>query len=465
MIDEYQDTNHTQLMFLHEIIKDHQNLCVVGDDDQSIYGFRGAVADNILGFESSYQGCVLIKLEQNYRSTNAILEAANALIAHNTERKAKRLWSANAEGDPIRLVTCASARDEAEFVATEIERLKLDLGLSYGDFTILYRSNAQSRLFEEALLQGRIPYEVLGGQEFYDRKEIKDFVAYLKVCFNPSDENSIRRIVNLPPRGIGPVLMERLSDFALLNDLSFFEALRMVAKNPSCVEGIGSKVAHKLEELVAMLEHYQARFKAIEQSGTGSMPETARELMKRLHFEDHLRSQEKSAKIARRRVDNVDGLLSDISAFCERHGGSLDKYLTRLVLDRTPSKKEAEEAKVRLMTLHSSKGLEFPVVFMVGVEEGYLPHENSQDSLKDLSEERRLAYVGITRAKEHLYMTLALKRSRYGKEEERKPSPFLEEIPEHLLAKERGEETESLANHQSERNVKYLDLAKKMFDF
>ncbi len=466
MIDEYQDTNHTQLMFLNEIVKDHMNLCVVGDDDQSIYGFRGAVADNILGFEAAYDGCVLIKLEQNYRSTNIILEAANAVIANNTQRKAKSLWSANGEGDKIRWIECASERDEAEFVAAEIERLKLDLGLGYQNFTILYRSNSQARLFEEALRQWRIPYEVVGGQEFYDRKEVKDFIAYLKVCFNLNDENNIRRIVNLPPRGVGPVLMERLSDFALLNDLSFYQAVKMAAERPECIEGIGNKVSTKLAEFIALIDHYHDRFEEIEKGDEGSLPETARELMKRLDFEDYLRSQENSNKIARRRIDNVENLLADISSFCERHGGSLDKYLTRLMLDRSTNNDDDEpKPSVRLMTFHSSKGLEFPVVFMVGVEEGYLPHENSKDSLKDLSEERRLAYVGITRAKEHLYITTAAKRSRYGKDEVREPSRFLDEIPDVLLARERGEETKSLGGHQEERNLKYLELAKKMFDF
>ena len=465
MIDEYQDTNHTQLMFLHEIIKDHMNLCVVGDDDQSIYGFRGAVADNILGFEDAYEGTRLIKLEQNYRSTNVILNAANSVIANNTQRKAKSLWSSKDGGDKIRWIVCASERDEAEFVAAEIERVRLDLNIGYEQFTILYRSNSQARLFEEALRQWRIPYEVIGGQEFYDRKEVKDFVAYLKVCYNLNDENNIRRIVNLPPRGIGPVLMGRISDFALLNDLSFHEALKMIAERPDCIEGIGHKVATKLNDFIELLDVYHKKFSTIEKTGQGSLPEAARELMHRLDFENYLRSQDNNNKIARRRIDNVEGLLSDISSFCERHGGSLDKYLTRLMLDRSSNDDDEERASVRLMTFHSSKGLEFPVVFMVGMEEGYLPHENSKDSLKDLAEERRLAYVGITRAKEYLYLTMASQRSRYGKEEVREPSRFMDEIPQDLLAKERGEDTKSLGSHQEDRNSKYLELAKKMFDF
>ena len=467
MIDEYQDTNHTQLMFLHEIVKEHMNLCVVGDDDQSIYGFRGAVADNILQLDSQYPGARVIKLEQNYRSTNMILDAANAVIANNSVRHDKQLWSAKGDGDKLRWIECASDRDEAEFVASEIEKLKLDLNLTYRDFTILYRSNSQARLFEEALRASRIPYEVIGGQEFYDRKEVKDFVAYLKVCFNLTDENSIRRIVNLPPRGLGPVLVERISDYAHENGLSFYKALCDISDDHSTIHGIGPTVGGRLAKFVRLIEEFNARFAEIEETNEGSLPEAARSLMKRLDFEDHIRSQETNNKIARRRVENVENLLSDISAFCERHGGSLDKFLTRLALDRTSVSSEDDDVpnSVRLMTFHSSKGLEFPCVFMVGVEEGYLPHENSQDSLKDLCEERRLAYVGITRAKETLYMTTVSKRTKYGKSESREPSRFIEEIPTHLIAKEYAEETASLAAHQDQRNSKYLELAKKMFDF
>ena len=465
MIDEYQDTNHTQLMFLNEIVRDHKNLCVVGDDDQSIYGFRGAVAENILEFEHEYPSARVIKLEQNYRSTNTILEAANAVIAHNTQRKAKRLWSAKTGGEKLRWVACQTEREEAEFVAAEIERLSLDRGWSYRDFAILYRSNAQARLFEEGLRTLGLPYEVIGGQEFYDRKEVKDFVAYLKVCFNPGDENSLRRIVNTPSRGIGPVLLERISDFALLNQLEFFEALQMIARRPELIEGIGLKVSTRLGELTEILEDFHARF---ERDDGTPMAEIARALLKRLDFEDYLRSQETNRKIARRRIENLENLLSDISSFGSRHeGGSLQNYLTRLTLNRRAPGAEGDEIReeVRLMTLHSSKGLEFPCVFMVGVEEGYLPHENSMDSVQELSEERRLTYVGITRAKEALYLTTVTERSRYGKPISREPSRFLEEIPQELIEQLRGADTSSLERQRENRNQKYLDLARKMFDF
>jgi len=466
MIDEFQDTNHTQLEFMHELVKDHHNICVVGDDDQSIYAFRGAVSSNILEFEHNYEGTKVIKLEQNYRSTNHILDAANAVIAHNVQRKAKTLWSAKGDGELLRWVECASEREEAEFVAVELRRLKEDLSWSWRDFAILYRVNPQARLFEEALRQEDIPYEVIGGQEFYDRKEVKDVVAYLRLCLNPDDENAARRIVNVPNRGIGAILMERLSDFALVNGLTFYETLGQAALKPGLVDGIGHAVGERLEAFVALIDEFHDRFHDA-QFGQKDMAEEARELVQRLHFDDYLRSQEKSQKIAARRVDNVDTLLSDLHQFGQRHGGDLDKYLTRLALDRSAHNKDPDviEDTVRLMTLHTSKGLEFPGVFLVGMEDGYLPHQNALDNPREIPEERRLAYVGITRAKELLTMTNARVRMKYGKELTREPSIFLSEIPTDLVAHERGANTDSLARHQQERNTRMLALAKEMLGF
>jgi superfamily I DNA/RNA helicase len=466
MIDEFQDTNHTQLMFVHELVKDHQNICVVGDDDQSIYGFRGAVADNILNFEHRYEGTKLIKLEQNYRSTQIILDAANEVIANNTVRKQKTLWSAQGDGELLRYVECADEREEAEFVASELERIKLDLGWSYSDFAILYRVNPQARLFEEGLRQLRIPYEVVGGQEFYDRKEVKDFVAYLRVCYNPEDENAARRIINVPGRGVGPVLLERISDFAAANMLGFFEATRKVSEDTSLIEGIGFGVGSKLKDFVEFVDHFHGRFSDVEYGGD-DLGEVAREMSRRLDYEGYIRSGEKSAKVARRRLENVESLMSDLHNFWTRHGGDLEKYITRLALDRSAHKNNELERddKVTLMTLHSSKGLEFPGVFMVGMEEGYLPHQRAVEDEREVGEERRLAYVGITRAKQLLTLTSASERTRYGKKEGREPSRFLSEIPTDKIAREVGAETSSLAAHQDNRNARMLELAKKMFDF
>lgn len=465
MIDEYQDTNHTQLMFVHELIKDHHNICVVGDDDQSIYGFRGAVADNILGFEHQYPNTKLIMLEQNYRSTNTILNVANKVIGHNTVRKDKELWSAKGDGHPMNLVYCADEREEVEFVAGEIERWKIETNWRYSDFCILYRVNPQARLFEEALRALRIPYEVIGSKEFFDRSEVKDCVAFLRSCLNLSDENSVRRIVNVPPRGIGPVLMERISDFALVNQMTYFDALRYVADNPGTIEGIGFGLTQKIKDFVSIISEFHGKFKEIEQTQQGSLPEQARALVKRLRFIEHIRDSEKNPKIAKRRVENVENLLSDIAEFATRHGGSLDRYLMRITLDRSTQKDDEEKDAVKLMTFHSSKGLEFLGVFMVGMEDGYLPHQNSLDRPSDIAEERRLCYVGITRAKERLCLTCASQRTKFGKKESRDPSRFLAEIPKDMIQSQNANQTASVVEQQEARNEKYLDLARKLFDY
>ena len=466
MIDEYQDTNHTQMMFVHELVKDHNNLCVVGDDDQSIYGFRGAVADNILAFEKDYEGTKTIMLEQNYRSTSAILDAANHVIAHNTVRKDKALWSAKGEGVPIGLVHCANEREEAEFVAGEIEAWRLNENWSYSDFCILYRVNPQARLFEEALRALRIPYQVIGSKEFFDRSEVKDCVAFLRACMNLQDENSMRRIVNVPPRGLGPVLLERISDFAHVNQMSFFDALGLISSRPKLIEGIGLGLSQKISSFVEIISEFHDKFIQIQATNEGSLPELARELVKRLRFVEHLQQSEKNPKMAKRRVENVENLLSDIAEFSTRHGGSLERYLMRITLDRSTQKDDGEhQDTVKLMTFHSSKGLEFLGVFMVGMEERFLPHQNSMDHPKDVCEERRLCYVGITRAKERLTMTCASTRSRFGKQESRDPSRFLDEIPEHMLTTRQAEATESVVAQQEIRNEKFLDLARKLFDY
>ncbi len=464
MVDEYQDTNQTQLLFLDELVRDHRNLCVVGDDDQSIYGFRGAVAQNILEFENRFPGTRVIKLEQNYRSTGNILEAANALIAHNRHRKDKALWSAQGAGNRLRYVQCADDREEGEFVAAEIERLRFKYGLQYEDFAILYRVNPQARPFEEALRSFRIPYTVVGGTEFFDRKEVKDFVAYLKACMNPNDEVNLRRIVNVPPRGVGPTLLERISEFAHDRRLSFFNALEEVADDPSLIEGIGPSVAGKLTDLVALLESFRARFDAAE-AEQAEVSEVARAFLKRIGLIEHLRSVEKNPRIARRRVENVEDILGSIASFEEGYSSSLRAYISRISLDRSFDSDAAPDPGVRLMTLHSSKGLEFPAVFFVGLEERYLPHERSLHSEADLSEERRLAYVGITRAKQFLCLSSAAERTRFGARETRQPSRFLDELPGDLLEVGSAHESASLVEKKDDQRKKYMAaLRSAIFD-
>ncbi len=460
MVDEYQDTNQTQLLFLDELVRDHENICVVGDDDQSIYGFRGAVAENILEFEHRFADTRVIKLEQNYRSTNHILKAANTLIAHNRVRKDKELWSAQGDGDPLRWVHCADDREEAEYVAAEIERLKFNRGLNYRDFAILYRVNPQARPFEEALRAFRVPYTIVGGTEFFDRKEVKDFVAYLKACLNPNDEINLRRIVNVPPRGIGPTLLERISDYALEQKLPFFDALSNVAEDPSLIHRLGPTAGGHLAELVETLLLFRARFAAAREEGT-PLSEVGRAFLKRIGLLEHLRNIEKNPRRARRRITNVEDVLGSIAHFEEQEGGTLRGYLERISLDRSyEAEDETDKQGVRLLTVHSSKGLEFPVVFFVGMEEGYMPHHRSADSEEGISEERRLAYVGITRAKQTLCLTSAGERSRYGKTHEREPSRFLEEIPPELLKSADASGSPSLKAKKEDQNEKYLSALK-----
>ncbi len=461
MVDEYQDTNHTQLMFLEELVRDHHNIVVVGDDDQSIYAFRGAVSGNILKIEKTFPGTRVVKLEQNYRSTNSILNAANELISNNRHRKDKTLWSAKGDGEKLVVVQCDDEREESEFVAAEIDGLRFKHGYDYRDFAILYRVNPQSRLFEEAFRTYRIPYKLLGSNEFFDRKEVKDFIAYLKTCLNTLDEVSLRRIINVPSRGIGPTTVERISDKAAELELSTFETIRRIADGRIDVEGIGRAATQHLSDFVALIARYTDAFEE-----TDNATETARALMRDTHMVDHIRSQEKSPKVASRRVENLEEVLSGIAQFEAREGGTLEGYLTRITLDRaSPNTEDEDEDAVHCMTIHSSKGLEFPVVFMVGLEEGYLPHARSLDEMGGVDEERRLAYVGVTRAKERLIMSMAQVRTRYGKQDEREPSRFLDELPDELVSSNTADHSSTLSEKRDEQNQKYLSALKSaIFD-
>jgi DNA helicase-2/ATP-dependent DNA helicase PcrA len=461
MIDEYQDTNQTQLEFMNALVRDHHNICVVGDDDQSIYGFRGAVSDNILMFESQFPGTKTIKLEQNYRSTGTILDAANKLIAHNRQRKAKSLWSANGDGELIHWVQCDDERQEAEFVAAELARWRTHMGWRWADLAILYRANTQAKIFEEALREQDIPYKVIGGQAFFDRKEVKDMIAYLKVCLNPNDDNSLRRIINLPARGLGPVLLERVSDFTMLNQVSFWEGLKMLSKKPDLIEGLTHNPATKIAEFVQIIDEFHDKFTTAEEE-RGDLAEIGRSLVKRIHLEEHIAEQEKSPKIAKRRMENIEDMLAGLHRFSQKSDASLEGYLTKLMLNRNDDGNKKELDEVTLMTLHSSKGLEFPGVFMVGVEECFLPHEQSMDDPKGLSEERRLAYVGITRAKLKLCITCCAQRTKFGKKIGREPSRFMKEMPAHLLDKRHASQTSSMQQAQESRAAKGFAMLRSL---
>jgi DNA helicase-2/ATP-dependent DNA helicase PcrA len=423
MVDEYQDTNAAQYRLLRLLCDRHGNLCVVGDDDQSIYGWRGADLGNILDFEKDFPNTRVIKLEQNYRSTGNILKAANAVIRNNYKRKEKALWTASGAGVPIDLLRCADEEDEARVVVEQIHAERFRHHLNYSDFAILYRTNAQSRAFEEQLRYENIPYVLIGGQQFFDRKEVKDTVAYFKVLVNPRDEVNLLRILNMPRRGIGETTADRLIRFSAERELSLWE----VMKDPGEVEALGEKARDAIDGFVRLLEGFRERFRR-----PVVLAETARAFLEEIGLEDELYRTADDPTKARRRVDNVWEVVNAMASFQEREPRStLAGFLEKVsLLDRDePGRGSKEEQLARdavvLMSLHSSKGLEFPTVFLVGLEEGFLPHKKSVDETFDVDEERRLCYVGITRARRRLLLLNVRQRKKYGRMQVRTPSRVL----------------------------------------
>jgi len=428
MVDEYQDTNASQYLMISLLAKKHGNLCVVGDDDQSIYGWRGAEVQNILNFSKDYQGCRTIKLEQNYRSTSSILDAANSVIRNNPIRTDKALWSAAGKGREIDLFVAESEEEEA---ATVIESMMLEQykdKLSWSDMAILYRSNAQSRAFEEKLRQERIPYVVVGGQQFYERKEVKDAIAYLKVIDNPSDEASLLRIINFPRRGVGDGTLIHLNQWSMEHNVPLFEALGRVRE----ISGISESSKKAVTAFHAMMKE------VIEGFGSQRLGEQVNKLFNRLRIEDELYRTLNDAAQARKRIENIEQVVNSLAIY-EQHNprGTLSAFLERISLmdeDKADNdNKEQANNVVTLMSLHSSKGLEFSHVYLVGMEEDLLPHKRSIEEDPTVAEERRLCYVGITRARKHLTISRCLTRRKYGAIEQRTASRFLAEIPEHLL--------------------------------
>ncbi len=433
MVDEYQDTNPVQYRLLKLLASNHSNLCVVGDDDQSIYAFRGADVANILDFEKDFPGTKVIKLEQNYRSTGNILAAANAVIKNNSKRKEKALWTASGDGAKLEYLLCADGEDEARQVMERIHIEKYRHNLKYGDFAILYRTNSQSRAFEEQLRYENIPYVLIGGQQFFDRKEIKDVVAYLKVIQNPTDEVNLLRILNYPKRGIGEGSIDRI----IRHSAEIKRSLWTVLQHVELVPEMNDRTAAACREFVELIQRYQKRFKQ-----PLRLLETLREMLTELKLADEIYRQEKDPLVAQRRVANQDELLNSMSIYLNRTPyPDLAGFLDRISLfDDEINGKNDKESKlaldaVTLMSLHSSKGLEFPVVFLAGMEEGFLPHKKSINETFDIDEERRLCYVGITRAQQQLILLGAQQRRKYGKLEQREPSRFLSEIPESVLEK------------------------------
>lgn len=427
MVDEYQDTNLAQFKLVSLLASKYRNLCVVGDDDQSIYRFRGADIGNILSFEEMFPGAKVIKLEQNYRSTQNILNAANGVIRHNRGRKDKTLWTANGEGDLIRFKQFDTAREEADFVAREIR----DSGYAYQEQAVLYRTNAQSRLLEERCIFYNVPYRLVGGVNFYQRKEIKDILAYLKTIANGVDDLSVLRIINVPKRGIGATTMGKVTIFASEHGMSLYDALREARQIP----GLG-KAAEKIGAFIGQMESFRARAQSddytIQDLIEGIMDETG--YQQELEAEGEVESQT--------RLENIEELVNKAVSYEEdSEHPSLDEFLEQVALVADIDNMDESENRVTLMTLHSAKGLEFPKVYLVGLEDGLFPSMMSinSDDKTDMEEERRLCYVGITRAKNELVITSARQRMVNGETRYCKPSRFMEEVPGELLEEERLE--------------------------
>ena len=419
LVDEYQDTNRCQYELVHLLTGEKQNICVVGDDDQSIYAFRGADIRNILDFEKDYPNTHVLRLEQNYRSTQNILDAAWGVVHNNRERKAKKLWTENDIGE---LVTCYEAmdeNDEAGYVGTQIEDWHTE-GVDYKDFAVFYRTNAQSRIFEEAFRTANIPYQIVGGVGFYDRMEIKDLLAYLRVMCNPSDSMSLRRIINVPSRGIGSTTLQRLIDFSVSKNITLFDAVQRVDEISTINRGLQAKV----RRFVKIFDDFDAT----------AMPADALDYV--LKVTGYLKNLEAENSIeAQNRVENIEELINAVIEYEHNEvEPTLSDYLENVALTADIDTMETDGTDmVTLMTLHSAKGLEFPFVFIIGMEEGYLPHQRSLDTQAELEEERRLCYVGITRAMEQLYLSHASSRRTFREREYRTPSRFISEIPEHLI--------------------------------
>lgn len=426
-VDEYQDTNRAQYMLVKQLAERFQNLCVVGDSDQSIYRWRGADITNILSFEKDYPNASVILLEQNYRSTKRILRAANEVIKNNSNRKPKNLWTENDEGIKISYYRGDNEFGEGQFVAGKIHQLHSSGKRKLSDIAILYRTNAQSRVIEETLLKAGLNYNIVGGTKFYDRKEIKDILAYLRLVSNPDDDISFTRIVNVPKRGVGATSLEKIASYAAMNGLSFFQAIQQVD-----FIGVSAKAANALDSFRQMIENLTNMQDYL------SITELTEEILDKTEYREMLKA-EKSIE-AQSRLENIDEFLSVTKNFEQKsEDKTLVAFLTDLALiadiDQLDQKEEESGGKdaITLMTLHAAKGLEFPVVFLMGLEEGVFPHSRSLMEEAEMEEERRLAYVGITRAEQELYLTNAKMRTLFGRTNMNPESRFIAEIPDDLL--------------------------------
>lgn len=422
MIDEYQDTNHAQYLLAKLLASHWKNIAVVGDADQSIYAWRGADIQNILDFEKDYPNCTSIKLEQNYRSTKIILDAANAVIDNNKGRPEKNLWTDKIEGAKIQHFTAQSEHEEAAFIGDTIAKKHDIHDVPYGDMAILYRTNAQSRVLEEALIKRALPYTMVGGTKFYDRKEIKDVLAYLRVLYNPFDDLSLLRIINVPKRSIGATTVAKLQDYAREKGTSLFMTLTQL----HLIDSIKGKTKEKLEEFGILI------FTLVSEMEDKTVLDILESILDRTGYLAQL--EESTDPQDQARAENIGELLSVAKDFQDTNpSGTVEDFLEQVALVNDVDSFEQEEAKVTLMTLHAAKGLEFPIVFLCGLEEGLFPHSRTLMNPEEIEEERRLAYVGITRAEKELYISNATTRTVFGRTSSYLPSRFIDEIPEELV--------------------------------
>lgn len=445
-VDEYQDTNRAQYMLVKLLAQRFQNLCVVGDSDQSIYRWRGADIANILSFEKDYPNANVIFLEQNYRSTKRILQAANEVISNNSNRKPKNLWTENFEGNKIQYYHADNEQAEAGFVVGKILEITREQKRKLSDVAVLYRTNAQSRVMEEFLLKSNLPYSIVGGVKFYDRKEIKDILAYLRLISNPHDDISFRRVINVPKRGVGATSLDKIADFALMQDTSMFDALQSID-----LIGLSPKIRKATLEFRDLIHNYTNMQEYL------SVTELVEEILDKSGYKEMLKA-EKTLE-SQSRLENLDEFLSVTQNFEKvNEDKSLVAFLTDLALvadiDQL-DKDENPQDGITLMTLHSAKGLEFPIVFLLGLEEGVFPHSRSLMDEEEMEEERRLAYVGITRAEEELFITNAQMRTLFGRTNFNQVSRFISEIPTDLLVDVRAEERQKVTTTQASRGSSF----------
>lgn len=444
LVDEYQDTNHAQYLLTKFLAAKHRNICVVGDADQSIYGWRGADIQNILDFEKDYPDAKVIKLEQNYRSTQIILDAANAVIENNTGRKPKNLWTENKSGADIIYFQAVDERDEARFVIEQLQNLQRTENKKLGDMAILYRTNTQSRIFEEMLIKSGISYNMVGGLKFYERKEIKDIIAYLRVIFNPADSLSLLRIINVPKRGIGDASLAKIQAYAAANNVSLFEAV----SNAVAIDGLSSRFVSKLDDLAGII------FELMNLANEAPVEDLIDRVLRDTGYLEELENERTPQ--AQSRIDNLHELISVAQEFAaSEEENNLENFLAHVALVSDIDDTELGEDAITLMTLHSSKGLEFPVVFLVGMEEGLFPHARTLMDETEIEEERRLCYVGITRAKEKLFLSSTKMRTIYGNTVTYPPSRFLQEIPARLVKTIKRQERFSALENFKQVSEKY----------